>query len=96
MRHGMADGEETIENALLELAQAQALPIVATNDVHFATPDLYEAHDALLCIAQGTVLTNPERRRLSPEHYLNLLAAMAELFADLPDAVGNTVRIARR
>ncbi|QNT70676.1 DNA polymerase III subunit alpha [Defluviicoccus vanus] len=95
MRHGLAD-EETIENALLELAQAQALPIVATNDVHFATPDLYEAHDALLCIAQGTVLTNPERRRLSPEHYLKSPAAMAELFADLPDAVGNTVRIARR
>ena len=95
MRHGLAD-EDVTENAFLDLAHRQSLPIVATNDVHFATPDLYEAHDALLCIAQGTVLTNPERRRLSPEHYLKSPAAMAALFADLPDAVGNTVRIARR
>jgi DNA-directed DNA polymerase III (polc) len=95
LRHGLAD-EDATENAFLDLAHRQALPIVATNDVHFATPDLYEAHDALLCIAQGTVLTNPERRRLSREHYLKSPEAMAELFADLPDAVGNTVRIARR
>jgi DNA polymerase-3 subunit alpha len=94
-RHGLP-AEEAIEGALLDLAERLALPVVATNDAHFATPELYEAHDALLCIAEGTTLADPERRRLSPEHWLKPPAAMADLFRDLPDAIANAGLIARR
>ena len=55
---------------LLDLAYARALPIVATNEVYFASPDDYEAHDALLCIAEGTYVTEDKRRRLSRRAFL--------------------------
>ena len=73
---------------LLELAYARALPIVATNEVYFAAPDDYEAHDALLCIADGSYVTEDNRRRLSREHFFKTAEQMAELFADLPEALG--------
>ncbi|MFO1155116.1 MAG: DNA polymerase III subunit alpha [Rhodospirillales bacterium] len=94
-RHGLAD-EQAIEGGLIELAEHRGLPIVATNDAYFPGPEMYEAQDALLCIAEGTTLADPERRRLSPEHYLKTPAMMSELFADLPDAIANTGLIARR
>ena len=95
MRHGVAV-EDRIEPALIELAYAHDLPLVATNDVYFADPSFYEAHDALLCIADGTVLGNPNRRRLTPDHYFKSPAAMRELFADLPEACDNTLVVAQR
>ena len=63
-RHGLKHEIEA-EPLLLDLAYARALPIVATNEVYFATPDDYEAHDALLCIAEGSYVTEDDRRRLS-------------------------------
>ena len=72
------------------------LPIVATNEVYFASPDDYEAHDALLCIAEGSYVTEDNRRRLSREHFFKTAEQMAELFADLPEALANTVEIAQR
>ena len=81
---------------LLELAYARALPIVATNEVYFAAPDDYEAHDALLCIAGGSYVTEDNRRRLSREHFFKTAEQMAELFADLPEALANTIEIAKR
>ena len=95
MRHGMVS-EDRIETALIEFAYRGGLPLVATNDAHFAERDLYDAHDALLCISEGTVLSNPNRKRLTPEHYFKSAAEMRVLFADLPEAVDNTVAIARR
>ena len=62
-RHGLKHEIEA-EPALLDIAYARALPIVATNEVYFASPDDYEAHDALLCIAEGTYVTEDKRRRL--------------------------------
>ncbi len=94
-RHGLAQEVET-EPMLLELAYAHALPIVASNEVYFASPDDYEAHDALLCIADGAYVTEDNRRRLSREHFLKSAEQMAELFADLPEALANTVEIAKR
>jgi DNA polymerase-3 subunit alpha len=89
--------EAATERGLVELAYALDLPLVATNDVHFATPDLHEAHDALLCIADGTYVDQPgPRRRLTPEHHFKSADAMAALFADLPEAIENTIEIARR
>ena len=81
---------------LLDLAYARALPIVATNEVYFASPDDYEAHDALLCIAGGTYVTEDNRRRLSRQHFFKTAEQMAELFADLPEALANTIEIAKR
>src|SRR5256714_2071694 len=94
-RHGLKHEIEA-EPALLDIAYARALPIVATNEVYFASPDDYEAHDALLCIAEGTYVTEDKRRRLSREHFFKTAAQMAELFADLPEALANTIEIAKR
>ncbi len=94
-RHGM-DAERQVEPGLLDLAYRHAVPLVATNDVYFADADMYEAHDALLCIAEGTTLSNGERRRLTPEHRFKTAAEMRTLFADLPEAVDNSLTIARR
>ena len=94
-RHGLKHEIEA-EPALLDLAYARALPIVATNEVYFASPDDYEAHDALLCIAGGTYVTEDKRRRLSREHFFKTAEQMAELFADLPEALANTIEIAKR
>ncbi|MGH6619075.1 MAG: PHP domain-containing protein, partial [Alphaproteobacteria bacterium] len=95
MRHGLAE-EERIESDLIDLAYRHDLPLVATNEVFFATRDMYDAHDALICIAEGTVVTRSDRRRLTPEHYLKSAAEMRELFADLPEAADNTLVVARR
>ncbi|QQS12775.1 MAG: DNA polymerase III subunit alpha [Rhodospirillales bacterium] len=94
-RHGEAT-QRRIEPALIDLAYAEDLPLVATNDAHFATPDMYEAHDVLMCIAQGTVIEDQNRRRLTPEHWFKPADAMRRLFADLPEACDNTLVVARR
>ena len=88
--------ERAVEPALIALADAAAIPLVATNDCYFATPDMYEAHDALLAIAEGRLLSEPERRRVSPEHWFKPAPDMRVLFADLPEACDNTIAIARR
>src|SRR5262249_16003443 len=81
---------------LVELAYAHALPIVASNEVYFAAPDDYEAHDALLCIAEGSYITEDRRRRLSREHFFKSAEQMAELFADLPQPLPNSLATAQR
>ena len=89
--------EAATEPGLVGLAYDLDLPLVATNDVHFPARDLYDAHDALICIADGAYVDQQEaRRRLTPEHYFKSQDEMVALFADLPEAVANTVEIARR
>ena len=95
MRHGL-NAERRIEGSLLDLAYAMDLPLVATNDCFFANAAMYEAHDALLCIAEGTYVVEEKRRRLTPEHRFKSAAEMRAQFAELPEAVDNTVQIARR
>jgi DNA polymerase-3 subunit alpha len=94
-RHGLAH-EQEVEPRLLQLAYNLGLPVVATNECYFAGPDDYEAHDALLCIAGGNYVVEDNRRRLSREHFFKSADQMAELFADLPEALERTVEIARR
>jgi DNA polymerase-3 subunit alpha len=94
-RHGL-DVERRIESDLIDLACDYELPLVATNDVHFATEDQHEAHDALLCIAQGVNIGESNRRRLTPDHRFRTAAEMKALFADVPEAIANTLVIARR
>ncbi len=95
MRHDLAE-EAEIEDALVDLAYRHDLPLVATNDVYFAGTDMHEAHDALLCIADGTYLSQSDRRRLTPDHRFKSAEEMQALFADLPEAIDNTLVIARR
>ena len=94
-RHGLSD-EVRVEPQLLDLAYARKVPVVATNECYFAARSDYDAHDALLCIAGGRYVVEDDRRRASAEHYLKSADEMAALFADLPEAVANTVEIAQR
>ncbi|MSP94667.1 MAG: DNA polymerase III subunit alpha [Alphaproteobacteria bacterium] len=94
-RHGLPN-EAAVEEKLIDLAYAKDLPLVATNDVHFCRAEMYEAHDALLCIAEGTFIDVQDRRRLTPEHRFKSAEEMAALFSDLPEAIANTMEIAQR
>ena len=91
------EAERLTEAPTIEMAYAMDLPLVATNDVYFPKADMYEAHDALICIAEGAYVDQQApRRRLTEQHYFKSPSEMATLFADLPEAIENTVEIARR
>ena len=90
-------GDEEHLHAAVELAGRLQCPVVATNDVRFLTPEDFEAHEVRVCIAQSYTLDDPRRPRdYSAEQYLKTQDQMAELFADIPEALENTVEIARR
>ncbi|MEM9057650.1 MAG: DNA polymerase III subunit alpha, partial [Pseudomonadota bacterium] len=96
LRTGRA-GEEPYLHAAVELAATAGLPVVATNDVCFLAESDFAAHEARVCINNGTTLDDPRRPRLySAEQYLRTAEEMAELFSDLPEALENTVHIATR
>src|SRR5262245_51831455 len=94
-RHG-TQSERHSEPALLQLAYQKGIPIVAANEPFFATRDDYEAHDALVCIAEGRLIAEGDRRQLTAEHHFKTRAEMVALFADLPEALASTVEIAER
>jgi len=93
-RHGTGL-DRAVEPGLITLADRCGLPLVATNECFFDRPSMYEAHDALMCIAESRMLADAGRRRVTSEHWFKPAAAMRELFADLPDACDNTLSIAR-
>ena len=83
--------------AALKLAAQRGVPVVATNDVRFLKADDFESHEARVCIRDGTLLADAQRtRRYTPQQYLRSAGEMCALFADLPEALANTVQIARR
>jgi DNA polymerase-3 subunit alpha len=95
-RCGRRDDEPHLR-AAVALARRSGTPVVATNDVCFLRRDDYEAHEARVCIAQSWTLDNERRPRdYSPEQYLKSAQQMRELFHDLPEALDNSVEIARR
>ncbi len=90
-------GEEDCIGASLKLASDTGTPVVATNDVRFLAAEDFDAHEARVCIHDGRVLADSDRPRLySPQQYLRTAGEMAELFADLPEALSNSVNIAKR
>ncbi|MEE9433968.1 MAG: DNA polymerase III subunit alpha [Sphingorhabdus sp.] len=88
--------EEVAETALIDLAYARGLPLAATNPANFAEPDFHEAHDAMLCIADGEYLESEDRRKSSRDAWIKTGSQMQEIFADLPEAIANTLVIAQR
>ncbi len=94
-RHNL-DNELHAEEQLIDLAYSHSVPIVATNEAYFLEEREYEAHDALLCIADGAYVMQDDRRRLTPDHRLKSQSEMLALFADIPEATQNTIEIAHR
>ena len=94
-RHGLTD-EVAAEPHLVGLAYTNELPLVASNEPYFGKADMFAAHDALLCIADSSFVMQDERRRESPDHYFKSAEEMTKLFADVPEAIENTIEIAKR
>ena len=94
-RHGTKN-EDLIEEKLLQLAFENNIPLVATNDVYFLTPEMHEAQDILSCIYEGHSLVEENRKKNSPEQYFKNYEQFLELFKDLPEAIENTIKIAKK
>ncbi len=94
-RHGLKD-EAKIEGQLIDWAYELNLPLVATNEAFFPGRDMYTSHDALICIAESAYISQDERRRLTPDHYFKSPEEMKVLFADVPEAIANTLVVAQR
>ena len=94
-RHGL-DIERQAESAVVDLAYGLDVPLVATNEPFFPSRDDFEAHDALLAIAESRLISSDDRRRVTPEHHFASRAEMREKFSDVPEALDNTVEIALR
>jgi DNA polymerase III subunit alpha len=88
--------EEAAEEALINLAYDRDIPLIATNPANFAEPDFFEAHDAMLCIADGEYVENSDRRRSSRDAWIKTGRQMQEIFADLPETLSNTLVVAQR
>jgi len=91
------EAEEDYLSAVVQIAGASGVPLVATNDVRFLKPEEFDAHEARVCIQSGHTLNDPRRpRRYSEQQYLRSEEEMLQLFSDLPEALENSVEIARR
>jgi len=90
-------GQEAWVRAAVPLAAKLGLPVVATHPIQFLEPEDFEAHEARVCVAEGETLANPRRvKRFTRDQHFKTAAQMAELFADIPSAIANTLEIARR
>lgn len=95
-RTGRTDEEEYLHKAV-DLAKELSCPVVATNDVRFILQDEFEAHEVRVCIQEGRTLDDPRReRRYSDQQYLKSAEEMGQLFSDIPEAIANTLEIAKR
>ena len=90
------DGEKIYENFLLNLSENTSLPIIATHEVFYLEKDMYEAHDAYLCVGEKTYINVKDRRKYSDSHYLKSSDEMFQIFEDLPDALENNVNFPLR
>lgn len=88
--------ERASEAGLIDIAYDRGLPLVGTNIARFLEPSGHEAHDVMLCIADSSYVEATDRRRSNPRHYLPTEADMRQRFHDLPEAIDNTVLVAKR
>ncbi len=96
--HPHVPKEKILREKLVKIARQLNLPLVATNDIHYLEPEDAEAQDALLCVQTRKLISDEKRMKMvdKPDFYLKSAAEMVELFADLPEAIGNTVKLAER
>ncbi|MDA0901916.1 MAG: DNA polymerase III subunit alpha [Proteobacteria bacterium] len=94
-RHNNAQ-EDALEQKFIDLAYKHNLPLVATNVNFFLTRDMHEAQDVLACIGEGRYVTEDNRKKLTEEHHFKSAAEMVDLFKDIPEAIENTVNIAKK
>jgi DNA polymerase III subunit alpha len=93
MRHGIED-QHLIDEATIQLSMETGIKLIATNDTHYTNPDDSDAHEAFMCIAMQTTLDDPKRLKHSVhEFFVKSAAQMAELYADIPEALINTQEI---
>ena len=83
-----------VNKVLVELAHKHNIKLIATNDVHFVNADDAEAHDRLICLSTGKDLDDPKRMRYSKQEWMKTTAEMNAIFADIPEALSNTLEIA--
>ncbi|MFZ4125221.1 MAG: DNA polymerase III subunit alpha [Rickettsiales bacterium] len=88
--------EKMIERAQIDMAIENNIPLVATNNVYFSDAEMFEAHDALMCVSEGRFVMESDRPRLNPEHRFKSALEMRLLFRDIPEAIENTLSIAQR
>ncbi len=88
--------EKKLEEKFIELAFKHSLPLVATNDVYFLTKEMHEAQDILTCVGEGKFFFDNDRKKLSPEQFFKSQTELEALFADIPEAIENTVNIAKK
>jgi len=89
-------GEKNFEDFILETSENLSLPIIATHEVYYFDKDMYEAHDAYLCVGEKTYVNSKDRRKYSDSHYLKTSEEMFEIFKDLPDALENNINFTNR
>jgi DNA polymerase-3 subunit alpha len=94
-RHG-TEIEKKLEEKFIELAFKHSLPLVATNDVYFLTKEMHEAQDILTCVGEGKFFFDNDRKKLSPEQFFKNQTELEALFSDIPEAIENTVNIAKK
>lgn len=94
-RHNTSE-ENKLEEKFIELAFQHSLPLVATNDVYFLTKDMHEAQDILTCVGEGKFFHDADRKKLSQEQYFKSQEQLEALFSDIPEAIENTVNIAKK
>ncbi len=94
-RHGLEE-EEKVEPGLIDIAYKYNLPLIATNNCFYSTQDMSEAHDALICIAEGKYLVDENRKKYNDQFYFKSAEEMIAIFADIPEAIANTVQLAKR
>ncbi|MDR2778162.1 MAG: DNA polymerase III subunit alpha [Rickettsiales bacterium] len=94
-RHGLGS-EIDLERGFIDVAYRYNIPLVATNDCYFYEKEMFEAQDALSCIANGRYVAETNRPKLTSEHYFKSEEEMLELFRDIPEATENTVAIAKK
>lgn len=88
--------EQALESQLLNFSEKLSIPIIATHEVFYLKKDMYEAHDAYICVGQKTYVNDIKRLRYSEEHYFKSDSEMAELFSDLPEALENNKNLVFR
>ena len=94
-RHGL-ENEKKIEQNLIDIAYKFNIPLIAINDNYFLDKSMFEAQDVLNCIGQKRYLIEEDREKLTPDHYFKSTSEMLELFSDLPEAIENSINIAKK